>query len=180
MAEKKALTDEELMAQFADIPAEDAGVHDKKGTAANAAGAEPASVDADDVLAELQNLAAARPASRPETPKLSNTNRNAPRTSEDQVKHSTLSRELFEGALGRSEESASASEPSKAPQAASDPHREQSGGSWWGGIFATASAAVKQAETAVKEIQKNEEAQRWAEQVKGNVGALRGLGGHDS
>lgn len=50
------------------------------------------------------------------------------------------------------------------------------GGGWWGGIFATATAAVKQAEALAKEIKQNEEAQRWAEQVKGNVGALRGLG----
>lgn len=42
--------------------------------------------------------------------------------------------------------------------------------------MATASAAVKQAEALAKEIRENEEAQRWAEQVKGNVGALRGLG----
>lgn len=53
---------------------------------------------------------------------------------------------------------------------------QSSGGGWWGGIFATASAAVKQAEALAKEVQKSEEAQRWAEQVKGNVGALRGFG----
>ena len=41
---------------------------------------------------------------------------------------------------------------------------------------AAATAAAKQAEAAVKEIQKNEEAQKWAEQMRGNVGALRGLG----
>jgi hypothetical protein len=35
---------------------------------------------------------------------------------------------------------------------------------------------MKQAEAAVKEIQNNEEAQKWAQQVKGNVGALRDLG----
>jgi hypothetical protein len=35
---------------------------------------------------------------------------------------------------------------------------------------------VKQAEAAVKEIQKNEEAQRWAEQIRGNVGSLKELG----
>ena len=51
-----------------------------------------------------------------------------------------------------------------------------SGAGWWGGLFATATAAVKTAEAAVKEIQQNEEAKRWAEQVKGNVGALKGLG----
>lgn len=53
-------------------------------------------------------------------------------------------------------------------------------GGWWGGLFATASAtanaAMKQAEAAYKEIQQNEEAKKWADQVKGNVGALRGLG----
>lgn len=66
-------------------------------------------------------------------------------------------------------------EPEKAaaPQAQSS---SGSGGGWWGGIFGAASAAVKQAEALAREIQKNEEAQRWAEQVKGNVGALRGLG----
>jgi len=60
-----------------------------------------------------------------------------------------------------------------APQAQSS---SGGGGGWWGGIFGAASAAVKQAEALAREIQKNEEAQRWAEQVKGNVGALRGLG----
>lgn len=56
----------------------------------------------------------------------------------------------------------------------------QAGGGWWGGLFATASAtanaAMKQAEAAYKEIQQNEEAKKWADQVKGNVGALKGLG----
>lgn len=56
------------------------------------------------------------------------------------------------------------------------PTQSTTGGGWWGGIFATATAAVKQAEALAKEIKQNEEAQRWAEQVKGNVGALRGLG----
>ncbi|OTB01279.1 hypothetical protein M426DRAFT_323555 [Hypoxylon sp. CI-4A] len=53
-------------------------------------------------------------------------------------------------------------------------------GGWWGGLFATASAtanaAMKQAEAAYKEIQQNEEAKKWADQVRGNVGALKGLG----
>lgn len=49
-------------------------------------------------------------------------------------------------------------------------------GGWWGSFVKTAAAAAKQAEAAVKEIQQNEEAKRWTEQVRGNVGALRGLG----
>lgn len=54
------------------------------------------------------------------------------------------------------------------------------GGGWWGGIFATASAtataAMKQAEAAYKEIQQNEEAQKYLEQVRGNVSVIRGYG----
>ena len=50
------------------------------------------------------------------------------------------------------------------------------GGGWWSTLTSTASAAVKQAEALAKEIQQNEEAQRWAEQVKGNVTQLRGIG----
>jgi hypothetical protein len=63
------------------------------------------------------------------------------------------------------------------PEPAAAQQQEQNqGGGWWGGFFAVAGAAVKQAEAAVKEIQNNEEAQRWAQQVKGNVGALRDFG----
>ena len=53
--------------------------------------------------------------------------------------------------------------------------KEATGG-WWSTLTSTASAAVKQAEALAKEIQGNEEAQRWAEQVKGNVTQLRGIG----
>ena len=69
------------------------------------------------------------------------------------------------------------SSPPERPALAPEPVQQSSGGGgWWGAITATASAAVKQAETLAKEIQHNEEAQRWAEQVKANAGALRGLG----
>lgn len=69
----------------------------------------------------------------------------------------------------------------EAPKAASVPEQpKQSGGGWWGGLLSTATATVstarKQAEAAYAEIQKNQEAQRWAEQVRGNVGALKGIG----
>ena len=50
------------------------------------------------------------------------------------------------------------------------------GGGWWGSVFSAASAAVKQAETLAKDIRSNEEAQRWAEQVKGSVGQLQTFG----
>ncbi|KAK5733093.1 hypothetical protein LTR17_009973 [Elasticomyces elasticus] len=53
------------------------------------------------------------------------------------------------------------------------------GGGWWGGfggLLSTATAAVKQAETLAKEISGNEEALRWAEQVRGNVKSLQTFG----
>jgi Family of unknown function (DUF5427) len=55
------------------------------------------------------------------------------------------------------------------------------GGGWgWGSLWntaaSTASAAVKNAEAVVKELQQSEEGKKWAEQVKQNAGALRGLG----
>lgn len=58
---------------------------------------------------------------------------------------------------------------------------EAAGGGWWGGILSTANAAMKQAEAAYKEIQQNEEAKKWAEQVRGlggsiDVGALKNYG----
>jgi len=55
------------------------------------------------------------------------------------------------------------------------------GGGWgWGSIWetaaSTATAAVKTAEGVVKELQQSEEGKKWAQQVKENAGALRGLG----
>ena len=53
------------------------------------------------------------------------------------------------------------------------------GGGWWGGfggLLSSASAAVKQAETLAKEISWNEEAQRWADQVRGNMKNLQSFG----
>ncbi|KAH6669649.1 maintenance of telomere capping protein 1 [Plectosphaerella plurivora] len=69
---------------------------------------------------------------------------------------------------------ASSDVPEKQPAAAEQ--QQQQGGGWWGSVFSTASAAMKQAEAAVKEIRENEEARKWAEQVRGNVGGLKALG----
>ncbi|KAF2010655.1 hypothetical protein BU24DRAFT_427764 [Aaosphaeria arxii CBS 175.79] len=160
-----------------------------------------------DALKELEELEAlekfqrpeiARPSSRPNTPKVpsssstSTTNPRRPgagagiatpsstgstRTSEERVqapRKSGESARSFHQSFAPTEE-----EPAKI---ADEP--KQSGGGWWGGFSnvlstatATADAARKRAEAAYQEIQKNQEAQRWAEQVRGNVGALRGIGG---
>ncbi|KAI9673590.1 MAG: hypothetical protein M1817_002226 [Caeruleum heppii] len=157
-----------------------------------------------DILAELDNLAAERPAadrptSRPHTPRLSSTTgpastrspkragaENTPPTSERTSEEKSTARKSGESSrsfhTSQTPATADSEGESENKQSWEVPATKQSdgsapGGGWWGGIFATASAAVKTAEAAVKEIQQNEEAKRWAEQVKGNVGALRGLGG---
>lgn len=139
-----------------------------------------------DILAELDNLASQRPASGPGTPRLSSAEprsstrspRPTPstgRTSEDRLPVRKS------GESGRSSRTGNrnAATPSSSERPAATGEEEAQGGAgggWWGGIFATASAAMKQAEAAVKEIQQNEEAQKWAQQVKGNVGALKEIG----
>lgn len=144
-----------------------------------------------DLLAELddlENLGAQQPASRPHTPRVPVVKRStatpppaSTRSSEDKPppRKSAESTRSFHNSFTPSATSSEAHESEqKTPvaQAAEPAAAQASGGGWWGGIFATASAAVKTAEAAVKEIQQNEEAKRWAEQVKGNVGALRGFG----
>lgn len=201
---KVAPTDEELLAQFDDI-VENNNNDSKAPKSSNAkAPSSAAGQQEEDLLAELNNLAIERPASRPHTPRPASST-NAPaarsskrnstaatpptssaRSSEDKVpeqqalpRKSTESSRSFHKSFTPATDAELDPAPEKdaAPASTSETQAQSSGGGWWGGIFATASAAVKQAEAAVKEIQKNEEAQRWAEQVKGNVGALRGLGG---
>ena len=153
-------------------------------------------------LDELENLGAPQPTSRPHTPRL----QAGRRAGATPVGSTRTSEERAAGARKSGESARSGHTTTLTPSATSsdvqdaekrDVERRGSergdvektpvaegaeatpssgGGGWWGGLFATASAAVKTAEAAVKEIQSNEEAMRWAEQVKGNVGALRGLG----
>ncbi|OJD11395.1 hypothetical protein AJ78_07830 [Emergomyces pasteurianus Ep9510] len=170
---KQAPTNDELLAQFDDL-----GVDD--GATQAAGGAQEKSEQ--DLLAELQDLASQRPT----TPRTSSTSNRSPklastatpppgRLSDDK----TASRKSLDSS--RAYHTSMTPPETTSSEAGDTPTSEEAGksggGGWWGGIFATASAAVKQAEAAVKEIKQNEEAQKWAHQVKGNVGALRGLGG---
>lgn len=195
---KPAPTDEELLAQLEGLGTEDVSTTQRAPKASTTRAQRPAPPQQSeaDLLAELDNLAQERPASRPHTPRLSSSTpvpapkaspkRNAAatppppaRTSEEKgpPRKSAESTRSFHTSHTPGTEAELEPEPEKratvVPQAVQE---QSSGGGWWGGIFATATAAVKQAEALAKEIQKNEEAQRWAEQVKGNVGALRGLG----
>lgn len=159
-----------------------------------------------DALKELEELEALekfqrpevpRPSSRPNTPKLSSSSTSSnPRRPGVATPSSTASARTSEDkaqAPRKSGEGAAPFHQSFAPTeeepAKPSPEPKQAGGSWWGGsswggllstatatAAATADAARKRAEAAYHEIQKNQEAQRWAEQVRGNVGALRGIG----
>ncbi|KAE8349909.1 maintenance of telomere capping protein 1 [Aspergillus coremiiformis] len=179
-------TSDELLAQFDDLAVDSTDRPPSKSTnTATTAQSE------DDILAELDNLASQRPSSGPGTPRLStNEPRPAIKSPNPAAATPPTGRPSEEKSVPRkSTESARVSftghkdvdvQPPKVEKSAAK-ELVSSGGGWWGGLFATASAtasaAMKQAEAAVKEIQHNEEAQKWAQQVKGNVGALRDFGG---
>ena len=171
-------TSDELLAQFDDLGLDKSGNKTTKSAATDAKGGQE-----EDILAELDHLAAQRPASGPGTPRLSI---DKPRSSTRSPRPSaTIDRPTEDKApvrqseeTGRSSRAETKEQPKAEPENAPAQPAEESGG-WWGGwgggLYATATAAMKQAEAAVKEIQNNEEAQKWAQQVKGNVSALRDL-----
>lgn len=192
---KSAPTDEELLAQFEDLGNEGPASKPPKSSTSKASG-KHTSVSAQseqDLLAELDNLATQRPASRPSTPSLKAT--TAAGTGARSPKRTSASTPT-PGGRSSEERSSVGAQPRKSGESTRSFHQSftpatteespepepkptpaaPSGGGWWGGLLSTATAAVSQAQAAVKEIQKNEEAHRWAEQMRGNVGALKGLG----
>jgi hypothetical protein len=193
MASKKtkaAPTDDELNKLLEGIEEDSQAPTPSKVKGGSKASKTASSQSEQDLLAELENLEnlGAQQPSRPHTPRVQSVKRSAAtpppassRTSEDKMAavrksgestrsyHTSFTPSATSSDLQEAERKAPVTQASEAPAVAA-------GGGWWGGIFATASAAVKTAEAAVKEIQQNEEAKRWAEQVKGNVGALRGFG----
>ncbi|KAI7126526.1 hypothetical protein KC352_g31985, partial [Hortaea werneckii] len=150
----------------------------------------------EDVLADLQAQLAAKPqSSRPGTPRMSSSTTSGTNKSPKRAEHTPAS---SGPPSGRNSEdrlrSAPAAQPRKSgeetrpyhqsstPSASEEQQQQekavaseqtqqeqQAGGGWWGSMFSAASAAVKQAESIAKEIRGNEEAQKWAEQVKGNI-----------
>ena len=191
MSKKEKLTNEELLAQLDDLEGD--------GTAAQApipaAGGQQSDAN---LFEELDIPERPKPTSRPHTPrpqsasKLSATSSSpkltraatpsstdGARSSEEKarLRKSGDSPRSFHKSFTPASSGEGENEPEKSASFVPEAVQAQSsGGGWWGSVFSTASAAVKQAEALAKEIRQNEEAQRWAEQVKGNVGALRGLG----
>ncbi|KAK4903075.1 hypothetical protein LTR27_000003 [Elasticomyces elasticus] len=154
--------------------------------------------DDDDVLRDLQAQLAAKPTtsvSRPGTPRGSSSSTSKRTGGGEQLTPTssgppsgrTSEERLRTGAVGQGQVRTSG-EGSRAYHQARTPEPQQpelerkvesAGGGWWGGfggLLSTATAAVKQAETLAKEISGNEEAQRWAEQVRGNVKSLQSFG----
>jgi hypothetical protein len=183
MAPKKAKaapTDDELNKLLEGIGGDDAPAKAAAAKGAAKGGNAAPSQSEQDLLDELANLGA-QPGSRPQTPRVQAVKRTAtatpPHADEKAAaprKSGDSSRSLHTSFTPSATSSELQDAEKKAPIA--QPATAAAGGGWWGSVFATASAAVKTAEAAVKEIQQNEEAKRWAEQVKGNVGALRGFG----
>ncbi|KAK5705182.1 hypothetical protein LTR97_002299 [Elasticomyces elasticus] len=155
--------------------------------------------DDDNILRDLQAQLAAKPTSisRPGTPRgsssstskrtgtggteqLTPTSSGPPsgRTSEERLRTVTVG----QGQARTSGEGSRAYHSARTPEPQQEEVKVEStggGGGWWGGfggLLSTATAAVKQAETLAKEISGNEEALRWAEQVRGNVKSLQTFG----
>lgn len=196
MSKKEKLTDEELLAQFDSLEGDGTAIQAPK----PATGGQQSNAD---LFEELGIPERPKPNSRPHTPRPQSTSttsatRSSPRltravtpSSTDDARSSEEEKarqrksgdsprsfhKSFTPASSGEGETETEPEPEKSASVVPEAVQSQSsGGGWWGSVFSTASAAVKQAEALAKEIRQNEEAQRWAEQVKGNVGALRGLG----
>jgi hypothetical protein len=137
-----------------------------------------------DILAELENQLGEKTPSRPHTPRnrdpklspIKRTSTNTPPPAIDTARKSAESTGSQSAGLTPSATSSEHHESEKkTPAQPTQAAAGGGGGGWWGGILSTASAAMKQAEAAVSQIQQREEAKKWAEQVRGNVGALKGL-----
>ncbi|GAO13725.1 hypothetical protein UVI_02018230 [Ustilaginoidea virens] len=152
-----------------------------------------------DILADLESqLASEKPASRPHTPRLKEGGggggaRRPPGTppaGEDRSAAARKSTDSARSLRASFTPSATSSELHEAEKKGTveqqhqqhQQHQQQlAGGGWWGGILSTATGVMKQAEAAYKEIQQNEEAKKWAHQVRGlsggiDVGTLRSYG----
>ncbi|KAM5384429.1 hypothetical protein ACJZ2D_001465 [Fusarium nematophilum] len=130
-----------------------------------------------DILADLESELAAEQPSRPHTPRIKDVaaRRSTATPPAGDPRKSTDSARSNRASFTPSATSSELHEVEKKviaePVQSSNPAPQPSGGRWWGGILSTASAAMKQAEAAVTQIQQNEEAKKWVEQAKG----IRGI-----
>ncbi|KAM0258464.1 hypothetical protein ACHAQJ_003803 [Trichoderma viride] len=127
----------------------------------------------DDILADLESELAPQPASRPHTPRLKEAmarrSTATPPAGDDKAAAARKSTDSSRSLRASFTPSATSSElhESERRGPVEQTQSQQSGGGWWGGILSTATGVMKQAEAAYSQIQQNEEAKKWAEQVKG-------------
>lgn len=198
MASKKSANPDDLLAQLDDLSTQSKPRTSRPTTArAPKSSQGNQSQTEQDLLAELGNLAQ-RPSSRPGTPSLKATNKPQPavspkrtstatpppgRTSEEKTNSdrksgdsNRSSGQAFTPATTNADESP---EPETAP-APVGARSTASGGGWGGWFSSVASAAVSTARARVEDLQKNEEAQKWTESLRGNVDMLRGMASADT
>ena len=173
---KAAPTDDELGNLFEGI-GDDTAI--KKSTKAKPTTAKAKAEAAErDILAELENQLGEKAPERPHTPRIREVKRTSTNTPPPPaVDTARKSAESTASHHAAQTPSATSSDPRESEKKAPVQQTQAAGGGgWWGGLLSTATAAMKQAEAAVSQIQQNEEAKKWADQVRGNVGALRGFG----
>lgn len=188
MASKKTAADDNLDDLFKGIGGDDAKSKKPANTKPNksAPGASKTKGN-DDILADLESqLASEQPASRPHTPRGVRRPAGTPPVGDDKTTAAAGARKSTDSSRSLRASftpSATSSELHEAEKKGTveQVQLQQSGGGWWGGILSTATTVVKQAEAAYKEVQKSEEAKKWADQVRGlsggiDVGALRNYG----
>ena len=127
---------------------------------------------------DLEKTLAAKPAStsRPTTPRVSSSTTSGkavtPASSSNPASERT-SEEKLRAESGKGEGGVTPTEQQQTKE--STAAASGGGGGWWGSMFSAATAAVKQAENLAKEIRGNEEAIKWAEQVKNYGAGLQSL-----
>lgn len=185
-------TDDQLDELFEGIGDDAAVKKTTKPKASSSAAKNKAEAAELDPLAELEHQLVDEKPSRPHTPRVRET---AKRTSTNTPPPPTAADDKPSNPARKSGDSTGSYHASFTPSATSSELQESEkrlpteqsstaassaggGGGWWGGILSSATAAMKQAEAAMKEIQQNEEAKKWAEQVRGvaNVEVLKGFG----
>ena len=184
---KPAPTSDELLAQFDSLPTAPSMRPPKSTTSTKPRATKNTSQTENDLLKDLGDLA--RPSSRPGTPSLKANPSTGPSRSPARSSTATpplgrSSEEARAAVQRKSGDSARSTQPTYTPATTTtdespgeeEPQQQGGGGGWWGGFLSTATAAVSQAQKAVQDIQKNEDAQKYFEQVKGNVGVIRGFG----
>jgi hypothetical protein len=147
------------------------------------------SLDDDDFAEIEKQLAAKKTSSRPSTPRLSSSTTTTT-TSGGTAKATPASTSVGSSQRNSSEDRASRTQApvrnsgeggrsfhqSQTAEDEAPAKAASAGGGWWSSMYSAASTAVKQAETLAKEIRGNEEAQKWAEQVRGNISNLQSIG----